>query len=404
MSTIAAFWEEARGGAWKVVLASLIGVSLGLTALPFYTLGVFAGPLGNSFGWSRGVAQSGLIFSMIGTVFAAAPAAWLIRRVGVRATALMSQAGLAAGFLIFAFQDGNPVLWRASWLLLAVLGIGTTPLTWSFAIGRRFERGRGLALGIALAGTGITAFLAPPLMTALIASAGWRVAYVAIALAVLLVAMPAAALLLREDGTQGAVSVDVGILTGIGLGEALRRYRFWLILVAFAGISFGIGGVIPNLVPMLRDAGVTNAAFYASLLGINVIFGRIVSGYMLDRFWAPGVACVLLSLPALACVMLANDQLPWLAAILVGLAGGAEFDLIAYLCARYFGMRHFGPIYAWQWASFSVAAGVGALSFGLLFDSTGSYRAPLHLASALTLAGGLSLIALGRYPRLDPAK
>ncbi len=399
----AAFLEEMKAGGWRMLLAGLVGVALGLTALPFYTLGVFAGPVAAEFGWSRGDALSGLLFSMLGTVCAAGVTGWAIDRFGARRVAILCQFGLAAGFLLLASQPGSATIWRASWFLMAVMGIGTTPLTWSTGIADWFTRGRGTALGIALSGSGVTAVLAPPLVQAAIDAQGWRVAYALMAGAVLLVALPLTLWLFRMRGGDAAKAEAVA-LSGQSFREALKGYRFWLILVAFAAISFGIGGAIPNLVPMLAEAGVANAAFYASIVGAMVIAGRLLAGFLLDRFWAPAVAAMLLGVPALACLLLAMEIAPGVAAALVGLAGGAEFDLIAFLCARYFGTRAFGRIYAWQWASFALAAGIGSFAFAATRDSTGSYDAALYLAAALMAGGGASLLGLGRYPDWARAK
>lgn len=394
------FLAECRAGGGRIIVAALVGVGLGLSALPFYTLGVFAQPLSQAFHWPRALVQSGIIFSMLGTVCVAGLAGWLIDRIGVRRVALTSQLGLAAGFCLLAAQNGSPTLWHASWFLLAVLGIGTTPLTWSRGIAEWFVQARGTALGIALAGTGVTAFAAPPLIGMLIASQGWRIAYLAIAAAIVLIGMPTVWFLFHgKRGYDGQVRTSGQSVDGLSFGTALRGYRFWLLILAFAAISFGIGGAIPNLVPLLIDQGIAHAALYASLLGLNVILGRLVAGYLLDRIWAPAVGAVLLSLPAIACLLLAQHKAPAIAAGLIGLAGGAEFDLISFLCARYFGLRHYGQIYAWQWASFSLAAGAGAVSFARAFDRTGSYATALYLAAVALLAGGLSLLALGRYPR-----
>ncbi|WP_199555179.1 MFS transporter [Sandaracinobacteroides hominis] len=397
-SVHAAFMGELQAGGWRMLVAGLVGVALGLTALPFYTLGVFAGPVAQEFGWARADVLSGLLFSMLGTVCAAGLTGWAIDRYGARRVAILCQFGLAAGFGLLANQPGNPTVWRASWFLMAVMGIGTTPLTWSTGIADWFTRGRGMALGIALSGSGITAMLAPPLLQAVIDAHGWRVAYLVMAGAVLLVALPITLLLFRPRGGAAGEVVDPATLPGLEFHEALRGYRFWLIVAAFAAISFGIGGAIPNLVPMLQEAGVANAAFYASIVGAMVIAGRLLAGFLLDRFWAPAVAVLLLGVPALACILLALQIGPGLSAALVGLVGGAEFDLIAFLCARYFGKRAFGRIYAWQWASFALAAGFGSYAFAATRDVTGSYTTALYIAAALMAGGGLSLLGLGRYP------
>lgn len=392
--------EFRRDGAWRVVVAAWLGVALGLTALPFYTLGIFAKPLAAEFGWSRSIIQSGFMFSMLGVTCSAWAAGWLIDRFGVRPVALASQAGLALGFLGLASQTGSTVLWQANWFVFAVLGVATTPLSWSRGIASWFVERRGLALGIALSGTGMTALAAPPLLSLVVNAYGWRAGYVAVALSILLVAMPAVWLLFREKSGSASPQAKVADGDGLTLREALRSRHFWLLLAGFWAICLAVAGLIPNLVPMLTDSGLTvpEAVGYASLLGLNVILGRLLAGWLLDRFWGPAVALALLMPPTIACVLLAYHQWPGLAVMLIGLAGGAEFDLIAYLCLRYFGTRNYGQIYAWQWTGFSLASGIGPLAFGLVYDFTGSYRDALLAAALLLVIGPLLLLGLGRYP------
>ena len=396
--------EFRRDGAWRVVLAACVGAAFGLTALPFYTLGVFAKPLAAEFAWSRSTIQSAITFAMFGVVSGAWLAGWLIDHYGARRVALCSQVGLAVGFLGLTLQTGAPWLWQANWFVCALLGVGTTPLTWTRGIASWFVQRRGLAIGIALAGTGITALVAPPLVSAIVAAHGWRTGYVAIALGIVGLALPMVWFFFREKRPDAAArqsTSSTATTDGMTLAQALRHPHFWLLVAAFAGIASAIAGVIPNLIPMLTDGGLTpaEAARYASLLGLNVMLGRLIAGWLLDRYWAPAVAVALLMPPVAACLLLASHQWPALAVALVGLAGGAEFDLIAYLCLRYFGTRNFGQIYGWQWASFSLCAGFGPLAFGRIFDSTGSYQTALWVAAALLVVGPLLLLALGRYPQ-----
>jgi MFS family permease len=395
--------EFRRDRAWQIVLAATVGCAFSLSALPYYTLGMVAKPISEEFGWGRAVAQSGIAFASLGVLCSAWLAGAAIDRFGVRRVALASQAGLALGFVGFALQTGVEWLWYANWFLLALLGVGTTPITWSRGIAAWFDRSRGLALGLGLMGTGITAFAAPPLMTAVVASQGWRTGYALCAAGIVLVALPTTWFLFRErtavrsDGTGAALAAEA---EGLTLGEALRGYRYWVIIASFFLVSAAATGLISNLVPLLTDGGMSaaEAAGYASLLGAFVVVGRLTAGWLLDRLWAPIVALLVLAPTAISSLLLQAEAMPALAVAMIGLAGGAEFDLIAYLCAKYFGMRHYGKIYAWQWASFTLAAGAGPLVFGRIFDATGAYSTALTVAAIAMVAGPLLLFTLGRYP------
>ena len=60
-------FREFRYG-WPVVLASTFGISLGMSPLPFYTIGVFAQPLAKEFGW--GIDQIMLGLGLVGGILA----------------------------------------------------------------------------------------------------------------------------------------------------------------------------------------------------------------------------------------------------------------------------------------------------------------------------------------------
>jgi MFS family permease len=399
---LSAFRDEARLG-WRALLAAAVGLAFGLNSIPFYSLGVFARPLIAEFGWTRAEFQGALAAMMVGTVVSAWAVGGLLDRYGTRRVALASQIGLALGLAGLTLAGPSARSWLAAWFVMAVLGIGTSAITWTRGIAAWFERGRGFALGLGLTSTGLMAFLLPPVVTWLIGEHGWRTAYLVLAASVLVVGLPTVALLFREP-PEAVLRRTFGGGVGLTLGEALRGRRFWLLIAAFMLVAGTVAGLLLNLVPLLIDRGLTpaSAAWYASLVGLNVVLGRLVVGAMLDRFWAPGVGAVVLSIPALSCAVLASGTgeawLLGLAAALIGFAAGAEFDLIAYLCTRYFGMRAYGRIYAWQWAAFSLAAGAGPALFGLAFDRAGHYGPALWGGAAALLGGGLLLLALGRYP------
>jgi predicted MFS family arabinose efflux permease len=172
-------------------------------------------------------------------------------------------------------------------------------------------------------------------------------------------------------------------------------------------IAIGVGGSITNFQPLLMDRGFepSEAARVAGAIGMSVIAGRLVAGILIDRYWAPLVTLPMLALPALACFMLAQPTVAMpaalLSAVLIGLAAGAETDLVAYLTARYFGLAHYGRLYGLQYAVFGFASGISPFLFGKVFDVTGSYQPILYVAAGLFVVGAVALLSLGRYPRFE---
>jgi len=176
--------------------------------------------------------------------------------------------------------------------------------------------------------------------------------------------------------------------------------------VAFIPISFTVGGPIPNMENILADDhfAAADVAVLVPYIGLSVVFGRTLGGWLIDRFWAPGVAFVLLSLPALACVLLAHP-LGFGAALLsiwlIGFAAGVEYDLMAFLVARYFGMKSYATIYGLLYGCFALGAGIGPVAFGAAFDAQHSYAGILVDSAIAIVAGALLLLTLGRYRNFD---
>ena len=399
--------------AWPVVFASAIGIGLGLSPLPFYTIGVFAAPLVAEFGWGYDQVFFSLAVFTLAAVIASPIAGHLTDRFGPRRVALTSIVLFSFVFMSFALMNGSIMVWLTIWVLLAISGAGTLPITWTRAVNGWFFEKHGLALGFALIGTGIFGILAKQYAFFLIEQVGWRLAYVGVGALPLLIAFPIAYFMFR-DVSDPKVADKVSRMErqldkpkvkhgGLSFTQALRDWRFWLLAYSFVPISFAVGGPIPNLETMLGAKGFTadDAVTLASLIGIAVIIGRVVGGFLLDHLWAPAVAATILSLPAIATYLLAQPDISFLIAaiaiMILGAAAGVEYDLMAYLVSRYFGLLHYAVIYGALYGFFALGAGIGPAVFGAYFESDGNYDAILKISSVLFVLGALPLLLLGKY-------
>jgi MFS family permease len=391
--------EFARG--WKPVAGGTMGMMFGISALPFYTLGVFVKPIQAETGWSREDVQLGFTVMKLGLVLCGWLWGMAVDRFGSRKVALAAQAGLGTGLILLPNFTGSQLQWYLGWALMAALGAGTTPVTWTRCINGWFDGARGAALGLTLMGTGITAVIAPPIITAVLETRPWGDGYRLLGASVFLIAMPLVWLSFRD---APALTEHDRPVEGAARGAGLKSWRFWLIFLVISAVAFAIGGIIPSLVPLLTDRGMSmgDAAGYAALVGVAVIMGRVSAGLLIDRFWAPAVGAVLLALPLVSALLLMgplpSPLMIGVAVVLIGLTAGAEFDLLAYLTARYFGMKNYGFLYAIQTIGLLLMAGIAPPVFGRVYDRTGSYDPALMLVAGLFLAAPPLLLLLGRYP------
>ena len=379
--------EFIRG--WRILLGATLGVAVGISALPFYTGGVFVKPLEAEFGWTREQIALGSLASTFTVAFASPWVGALVDRFGVRIPAVLGLLFLSLGFVALSRMPGSIGVFVAIQVAVAVLAASSSPLTFTRVVNAWFERSKGLALGLTLAGIGVTAALAPGLVSAIVAEDGWRSGYLTLA-AVAAVAAPIVFLLLgakceRPPTAPGAVAPPV---VGMPFAAAVRSTVFWRLVAAFLLLAVAVAGWVLHLIPMLVESGLTpaEAAGVQGALGLSVLAGRLITGYLVDHIFAPRVAAVMLLLAAVGVGLLAfgGPEFALAAAIALGFALGAEVDLIGFLTARYFGLRAYGRLYGLQYGAFIVGAGLSPVLVAAVARRAGGYPEAL-IASVVLL-------------------
>ncbi|CAH1668760.1 putative MFS family arabinose efflux permease [Chelatococcus asaccharovorans] len=399
-------FSEFRKG-WHLVAVGLLGVALGMPGLPFYTIGIFAPIFAKEFGWLFANIFGGLAIMTAAMLFVGPFAGMLIDKFGARRVAPASLLFLGASYMTLAASNGSLVLYYMSWTAIAVFGLGATPVAFTQAVNSAFVKRRGLALGIVLAGTGLFAFAVKPLAQLLVDEASWRVAILAMGAMPALIAAPAVLWGFARMGNRnaaGGVGTTPRVADGMTVREVIRSRPFWLLAAVFVPMSLAVAAPLPNIENILRSLRLSRPEIVqlASMVGASILIGRIMGGLLIDRFWAPAVGCTVLAMGAVACFSLSLDAVsfvPAFAAImLLGLTAGIEYDLMAYLVARYLGMRSYGTAYATLFGIFAVGAGLGPSLFGYVFDRTGTYSGILEICALLLVADAVVILFLGPYP------
>jgi MFS family permease len=340
---------------------------------------------------------------------------WMMDRWSIRRVAL-------PGLVLYALAMGLLGLSPHSLLIFTILfalAEGTssiqTPIGYAKAIAAWFDRRRGLALGIAMSGVGLGGFVMPQLAQALIEWGGWRSAYPLLGLLTLAIAFPAVALWIREprpgEGERQGPVVTAAEMPGLTARQAAASSRFWILLAVFFLVAIALNGTVAHVVPLLTDAGLTPASAAATMgiFGLATMAGRLLAGFLIDRFFAAHVATVLFLAPIAGFVLLASaaGALPTLGVTLVGLGLGTEIDLIAFLTSRYLGQRAFGQIYGYCFMVFGLGSSFGRFIGGYVYDLAGSYNPALIGAAAALVIAVVLVNRLGPYlypvqPLLEP--
>lgn len=402
--------SELNGASFGVLLAAFLGTMCGASPLPFNVLGFLFEPLNNEFGWNKTQVSIGItIFGVTGALLAPV-FGWLADRHGVRKVGIWSLFAFILAFSSLYFTPSSLMAFYGLWLLVGLVGIGSTPVTWSRAISTWFARNRGLALGVMLLGTSAAGLVVPQIAVWTSANLGWRAMFPMLALLPLLLALPFVLGFFREPRPEErppALVGESGGLLGMTFGEALRTRQFWLLWCSIMLIAFAYGGAHTHMPTIVKDHGLSReqAGGIMGIVAMGLLTGRVGVGFLLDRVWGPAVAFPVLCLPAIACYLLLGTSsemaMIQVAAFMLGFAAGAESDLIAFLAARYFGMAHFGRIYGMLYMPFGLFSAISPVVYGMVRDQTGSYDPILSVAAFVFIAGGGLLLLLGRYPDLQ---
>jgi predicted MFS family arabinose efflux permease len=395
------------------VLAASLGFSFFSVMLA--GTGLFMGPLSKEFGWSRTLLSSGPSIATFATAILGPFFGMLIDRVGTRRLVLPGLVLTTISICAFSLANGSKAQWLTLWAVFGIVSVSIKSTAWTTAVVSVFEKSRGLALALTLAGTAAAASVVPPLGNFLITEFGWRAAFVWLALGwggiTLLVCLlfffdvhDRVARNRNADEHAGAAISQAPDLPGLTAREAWRDSALWRLAISNFIVMLLTIGLAIHLFPILTEAGVSraNAAWLTGLAGIAGIVGKLVTGVLLDRFRPNWVGGITLGAVALAFALLLDGVrspvLIIIALLVNGYAAGTKIHLTSFLTAGYAGMKNFGVIYGVMSSLMALASGMGPMLAGLSYDFSGGYRLFLLAGTAGCVLSGLLIISLPAYP------
>jgi len=393
---------------WPLVLASMVGFSF--HSVSTYSIGLFVTPLGDEFGWGRAEITGGLTIAALLSIPLSPVLGAAIDRWGSRRLAIPGLILTAICVSSFSLANGSISQWLALWTIYTLMSLGIKATMWTAAVSSVFSSGRGLALAVTLSGTPIAQILAPPIAHWLIENFGWRMSWVWLGVGWCIPALLLSALFLFDAHDNHRMAVKAGntaakaILPGLSIREAIRNIPLIRIAISTVIMMILAIGVIVHQVPILTEAGVSrqNAAYLASLAGVAGIVGKLITGFLLDRYQSDWIGGLSIGIAALGFTLLLESirtpTLIVLAMIIIGYAAGCKLQICAYLTSRYAGMKNFGKIFGSMFSLIAMGSGLGPLLAGATYDIFGSYSPLIVAGIPASLIAGLLLVGLGPYP------
>jgi MFS family permease len=397
---------------WWVVIGSLLSLTAGQGSINVYAAGVFLKPIAQDFGFGRGVVSSAIGLTNITTALAVPFLGRLMDRYGVRPVLLPTIALFALTTASLSLMQASVALLFLMFAVQGIVGTGSTPTPYAKVVSGRFDTQRGLALGIALVGTGLGTALIPPFAGWLLRNFGWRWGYVGLACAILALGFLPIALFFggksRAAAPSGKPVASSGV-PGMDFGEAFRTWRFWALALSFFLGTCTITGSIIHTVPLLTDRGmpVRAAVAIVSVGGIALIIGRLLSGWIMDHLQARYAGVIFLLCPFLGILVYLTQVAPPIVGLILLAAGaGAYLNLVGYIVPCYFGLRAFGAIHGFIFGCAIIANAAGASILGYCFQWWHTYNPGFTLFLVFDIVVFILFLQLGAYkfpPRSKPA-
>jgi MFS family permease len=319
-------------------------------------------------------------------------------RFGVRPLMILGTLLLSAGYWLYSTVDSLSDIYAIHVLFASALA-SCGLIVNVILVSRWFIKDRGLALGIALAGTSLGNGTLPPLNAILMEAVGWQSAFRWISLlplflipVILFVVREHPANLDRQMPVAKANGAAPASTTSLTLAIALRTPNFWILALVAMFTFFAIIGTQAHLNLYMLGQGFdqTGASLSYTVLFYLGLIGKLASGFLADRVGRQRIFIGTLTTMAIGAgiLTLSESNAIWAGLVCFGLGWGGLYTLLQLLAADYFGPRHLGKILGAITVLDTFGGGLGPAVIGGIFDRTGSYN------QAFILVTGLVVVAL----------
>lgn len=414
---------------WFVVASCFIVIAVVSPLMASFS--IFYVAVLNEFKWSRGTTAIALSIHLVLLGLASPFAGALIDKYGPRRVMPIG-AIITAGALLWLsrstaqwdFYVAFGVVAAAGSSLLHIVPMTTVVSNW-------FVRNRGTAIGIVTAGSGAGQLVLMPLLQYLIATIGWRDAYLVLGIVTLTIPPTLIWLFVHSRPEDRGLSTEMElnrrrkrkevevVIKGEGealerkkgfvrkgevvildkewaetdwtVGKAVRSFRFWALTLVMAMFAAGFFLISVQLVAYLEDKGYSPimAASVVGLQGLLNVAGKFIGGLLSDRIGREKTLTLSIAVFVSSIVLLnlggffMSPIVIYAFAVFYGVGYGLALPALMASAADLFQGRHFGSILGIIILGGFFGGAVGTWMGGVFFDLTGAYRVNFLLAAVV---------------------
>jgi MFS family permease len=413
--------EQMKFYGWSLlaVLFSLDFINMGF---PYYGATVINGYMIRELPMSRSTLGLGFTIINLAVGLGSVLAAYVLLKIGLRATFLLGSAVICAGALFMGLYAYKP--WHYLVAFGVVIGAGisfATLVPATTAVTRWFRKYRGRAMGVAVSASGFAGLLVSPFLDKMLRTAGgnWRAGWDIVAGAAVLAGLLAVTFVRESPESMGQLPDGLPVEAqerpsrtdklatkhAWTAGQAYRTSAYWLVALAGIMATYPFFFLVAHWILRLRGAGISSAdaAWAMGVFTFGTLVGRWLGGTLMD-FLNARLAYVLgmsfYFIASYLAIIVSADALTmaYVAALLFGAAYGWTFTCWSTITAHYFGPKAFPKLYGTMILLTSAIASPAGYVGGKIFDVYHTYTPAFEL-NCLLAAVGIVAILFAVMPR-----
>ena len=381
-----------------------------------YSFGVFVKPMFVEYNWGMTVIQLGASINLISYACTGVWTGWFLDKVAPKWVMTAGILITTTGLLLASTVKTPLGLYLTYGVLVGSGSAGCGAVVASAAVGKWFNRYRGLAIGITTMGIGFGTMLMAPFAGYVVKYYGWRSGFLSIGIIMLVVGLFISQIFMGKTGPEEIGLMPDGEKIGdrqtelsnaiqpkdnISLKPVIKSLQFWIlvfcnvcaVMTVMMTFNLQIAYAIHNGIDALE------AAAALGVIGITGSCGKFFFGWLSDRIrdakYSAALGFFIMALGLFVLYKAKTVTVLYAFALIYGFGYGSLAPVMPYLISDRFGRHILGAAYGLLiFFATGLGGSVGPVLGGYIFDKTGSYDLGWLISTAILLFVSFIILTL----------